>query len=104
MITIINVLDRIVQLRKLHNWSEYQLAEESGVAQSTISSWYRKGIYPSIPTLEKVCNAFGISLAQFFIEEGEMQVLNEKQQEIAEIYCKLTAEQQHKLYEFLKSL
>ena len=35
-----NVLDRIVELRTAKGWSEYQLAEESGMTQSTISSWY----------------------------------------------------------------
>lgn len=31
-----NVLDKIIELRNAKGWSEYQLAEESGMAQSTI--------------------------------------------------------------------
>ena len=37
-----DILKRIVDLRKERNWTEYQLAEQSGLTQSTISSWYRK--------------------------------------------------------------
>lgn len=60
-----NVLDRIVEFRTAKGWSEYQLAEESGMTQSTISSWYRRHMTPSIPSLERICDAFGISLSQF---------------------------------------
>ena len=63
---MIDVLERITYYRNLKNWSEYQLAENSGLTQSTISSWYRKDIYPTIPSLEKICNAFDITLSQIF--------------------------------------
>lgn len=31
---MINVLDRITELRERKNWTEYQLAERSGLTQS----------------------------------------------------------------------
>ena len=75
-----DVLARIIELRDARGWSEYQLAEKSGMAQSTISSWYRKRMLPTIPSLEKLCDAFDITLAQFFLENSEEAVtLNEKQ-------------------------
>ena len=52
---MINILDRITSYRTKKGWTEYQLAEESGLTQSTISSWYRKNLVPSIPSLEKIC-------------------------------------------------
>ena len=55
----------------LKGWTEYQLAEKSGLTQSTISSWYRKNMIPSIPSLEKICTAFGITLSQFFADESD---------------------------------
>lgn len=33
-----DILGKIVQYRMERNWSEYQLAERSGLTQSTISS------------------------------------------------------------------
>ncbi|HCG33115.1 MAG TPA: transcriptional regulator, partial [Ruminococcaceae bacterium] len=37
----------IRQNREARGWTEYQLAERSGLPQSTISSWYKKGMTPS---------------------------------------------------------
>ena len=48
-----NVLDRIVELRLERGWTEYQLSQQSGITQSTISAWYRKNTLPSIPSLQK---------------------------------------------------
>ena len=39
---MIDVLERITQQRLSRNWTEYQLAQKSGIPQPTISSWYRK--------------------------------------------------------------
>ena len=73
-----NVLDRIVELRLERGWTEYQLSQQSGITQSTISAWYRKNTLPSIPSLQKICNAFNISMSEFFMEEDTTSVhLNE---------------------------
>ena len=50
-----NILDVITANREARGWTEYQLAERSGLPQSTISSWYRKNIVPTLPSLEKIC-------------------------------------------------
>ena len=100
-----DVLDRIVQLREESHWSEYQLAEKSGLTQSTISSWYRKNMTPSIPSFEKICDAFGISLSKFFLESGDNAVLLNKQQiELIEVTTKLDSEQLNRLLAFLQAL
>ena len=64
-----NINERIIELRTQRNWSEYHLAEKSGIVQSTISSWSRTNAMPTIQNLEKICNAFGITLSQFFSEK-----------------------------------
>ena len=48
-----DILATITKYREERNWTEYQLAERSGLPQSTISSWYRKNLIPTIPSLEK---------------------------------------------------
>ncbi len=99
------ILDKITQMRLERHWSEYQLAEKSGLTQSTISSWYRKDILPSIPSLTKICDAFGITLSQFFLENNDNTVLlNENQLELLEAASKLDAAQYANLINFLKSL
>lgn len=101
---MIDVLERITYYRTLKNWTEYQLAEESGLTQSTISSWYRKNIVPSIPSLEKICSAFGISLSQFFSTEADNFSLTSQQKELIREAGRLTKVQQTALIEFFKTL
>ena len=60
-----DVLERILYYRKQKNWTEYQLAEKSGLTQSTISSWYRKNMLPTIPSLEKFAMHLGLHLHSF---------------------------------------
>ena len=80
-----DILKRIVDLRTERNWTEYQLAERSGLQQSTISSWYRKNMVPTIPSLEKICTAFGITLSQLFAEEDAPVSLTEAQKKLLEL-------------------
>lgn len=100
-----NVLNKITYLRTQKGWSEYQLAEYSGLTQSTISSWYRKNLSPSIASLEKICNAFDITLSQFFSNEQDKQItVNDIQFELLESISKLNREQIIKLTEFINLL
>ena len=62
---MIDVLERITQLRQGRNWSEYELSKRSGVAQSTISSLYRNNNLPTLPTLEAISSAFDMPLENF---------------------------------------
>ena len=49
-----DILEIITQNREARGWSEYQLAERSGLPQSTISSWYKKSMTPSFGFTHKV--------------------------------------------------
>ena len=65
-------MDPNVKLRQLldqRGWSEYRLAKEAGLAESTIINIFKRNTVPSIPTLEMICGAFGLTLAQFFAED-----------------------------------
>ena len=100
-----DILKRIVDLRKERNWTEYQLAERSGLTQSTISSWYRKNMLPTIPSLSKICDAFGITLSEFFLEDNNKTVmLNEQQLRLIYYAAKLNPEQYNALLQFLELL
>lgn len=61
-----DTLGRIKELRESRGWSVYRLAKESGISQSTISTWYQKNLCPPVDKIEKICNALDISLCQFF--------------------------------------
>ena len=103
--SIIKVLDRITYYRECRNWTEYQLASASGLTQSTISSWYRKDLVPSIGSLEKICSAFGITLSQFFSEDESTSLyLTDTQKRLIEVSSKLTPRQQDALIDLLNTL
>ena len=99
-----DVLQRILDLRLERGWSEYKLSVESDIPQTTISSWFRKQICPTVPSLEKICKAYNITLSQFFSEESEQVTLTDEQAELIEHFSKLDKKQQISLLDFLKSL
>lgn len=65
-----DVIKRIDDLMREREWSDYKLASESGLSSSTIANIHRRNTVPSIPTLEAICSAFGITLAQFFSDNS----------------------------------
>lgn len=99
-----NVLDRILQLRLERNWTEYRLAEESGIAQTTISSWFSKNITPTIPSLTNICRAFNISLSEFFAFDGTPSVLTDTQKTALSAFNKLTKNQQIAIIELMNCM
>lgn len=99
-----DILTVITAYRKARGWTEYQLAEHSGLPQSTISSWYRKNVIPSVASLEKICSAFGITLSQLF-SEGETSVsLTESQKQLLERWSKLDEDQQQVVFLLLDKM
>ena len=88
-----DILSVITAYREERGWTEYQLAERSGLPQSTISSWYRKNMVPPIPSLEKICTAFGITLSQLFAEEDTPVSLTDSQKQLLERWSRLSEDQ-----------
>ncbi len=64
-----NCLNRIQELLEERNWSMYTLSRRAGIPQSTLSNLFLRCNSPTIPTLERMCGAFGITLSEFFREE-----------------------------------
>lgn len=99
-----NVLDRIEKERLSRNWSEYTLAKNSGITPSTISTWYRRNLQPSISSIEKICKGLDISLSQFFSSSEDQCVnLTDSQQEILDVWKYLNEEQKDATIKMLKS-
>lgn len=97
-----DVIERIDKLMKERNWTEYKLSVESGLSSSTIANIHRRHTIPSIPTLEAICNAFGITLSQFFNEDYSSVQLNDEQQELFNNWISLTESQKKVIEELIK--
>lgn len=84
-----DVLARIQELCKLRSWTYYRLSKESGIPYSTLNTMLRKTNAPTVHTLQKLCNGFGISLAQFFSLNDETVAFNKAQLEFLAEWDKL---------------
>ena len=94
---------RIKQLMDVRCWSEYRLAKESNLSQSTIANIFKRNTVPSITTLESICSAFGITIAQFFAE-GNMVELTDEQKEFFDKWATLTKKQKTAIYDLIQNM
>ena len=68
------VIEGIKQMKNERGWTDYKLASEAMIPQSTLASIYERNTPPKLDVLESICQAFGITLAQFFMEDEQMQL------------------------------
>lgn len=97
-------LERIRELCNERNWSYYQLAKASGIAYSTLNTMINKQNVPTLPTLQKLCHAFGISVAAFFEPDHTQNGLTDEQAECLSLFTSLPAEDKPLALAFLKGL
>ncbi|MCM1290283.1 MAG: helix-turn-helix domain-containing protein [Corallococcus sp.] len=97
-----NVLKRIDEIRHERGWSVYHLAEQAEISAKGIYNWYKYGSTPTIETLQKICNAFGITLAQFFAE-GNLVEVDDELAALFRDWVTLTAEQKQALVTMIKT-
>lgn len=95
-----DILGRIEKERAARNWSEYALAENSGLTQSTISTWRRRNLQPNVASIEKICAGFGITLSQFFQEEDSVY-LTKEQKKLLDLWAKLSPAQREAVTKML---
>lgn len=86
---IYDLVDKIEKLRKERGWTTYRLAEEAGITQSTIFNMHARGTLPSVTTLYSICNAFGITLAEFFSDDASFD-LNDGERELIYKFRKMS--------------
>jgi len=98
------IVNRIIELKKKNDWSDYRLSKKAGISQSTLSNLINRGNSPSIFTLEKICNAFEITLAQFFDEDSNTQVLTEKQRDLLNDWNHLKPDQKDKVKAYMRGM
>ena len=73
---------RIKQLMEERGWTDYRLAQEANLSHTSITNVVKRNNAPTLPTLEVICRAFGITLAQFFAEGGEAVEITDEQREL----------------------
>ena len=94
---------RLRQLLTERGWTEYRLAKACGLNQSTIANIYRRNTVPSIATLEKICQGFGITLSQFFAD-GSMVELTPELKALFDAWVNLTPAQKQAVLGMLRAM
>lgn len=97
-----DIMLRLRELQQRYGWSDYRIAKEAGLSPNTVSNIYRRGNTPSMVTLEALCKAFGITMAQFFAE-NELVELTPELRELFDRWTALTDEQKAALWQIIKT-
>lgn len=101
---MIDILGRITKHRMSRDWSEYQLAQQSGIPQSTISTWYRKQMLPTLSSLDKICRAFDMTMSQFLSENDSLTEITPDQKELLNKWELLTSAQKNAFLNLMESI
>lgn len=98
------IVERIEQLCEKRHITRYRLAQLSGIPQSSISTLVNRKSVPTIPTLEKICEGFGITLAQFFAGEDAFPDLTEEQKELLSDWDKLSGQERELVKAYMQGI
>jgi transcriptional regulator with XRE-family HTH domain len=84
------IVARIDTLCKARGWTYYRLAKASGIPYSTLNTMLHKSNVPSVPSLAKICDGFGITLSQFFSDADEIALLTPEQKRCLQLWDRLS--------------
>ncbi len=99
-----DVLKKIKDLLSEKEWSVYKLSVKSGIPQSTLANMFSRNNLPTIPTLELICNAFGITMSDFFKEASDDSEPPDNTKEMIRRYTALTDQQKGLILELVKNM
>ena len=106
----------IYKVLKEKGMSQIEFAQKTGISQSTISDWRRKGTNPSADKIMIICEVLNVSPYELLsgtesnnrkeYKQPECMVMdkNSKEYHIIELYRKLDLEGQHRLEGYLQAL
>lgn len=83
-----NVGKRIQELCEKNNITKYRLAKWTGIDQTALAHNISGKTIPTVSNLERICDAFGITLAQFFSADDLPGELTKDQKELCDIWRK----------------
>ena len=99
-----DVKKHIKELMEERNWTTYRLSMEAGLSHSTVTNIFKRNNAPTIPTLESICKAFGITLSQFFSEKNGMAELTMEQRSLFAAWSTLNEDQKEALLLLIKCI
>jgi len=98
-----HVTSKIDKLRSERGWSVYRLAQEASLPAPTIRKWFQTDTYPSIPALQQICEAFGITFAVFFAD-GDLVEMSPEIKRLFNNWCSLSPKNRASVEDIIESL
>lgn len=101
------VLNRIQYFLDFNHWSLYKLAKEADLPYSSLNNIFNRKTLPTIPTLEKICAGFGISMSEFFDYQTnplKSNIFTDNEQDIIHAYRTLSVRDKELLTAYLRGL
>ena len=92
-----DILNKIRELQGDRGWTDYKLAQEADIPLPTLSSLFQRKNPPKLDTLQCICKAFGLTLAQFFLEDEKIEVLSDSEKAMLQVFRKLSPKQQQEI-------
>lgn len=99
-----DILERIKELQEEKKLSNYQLAAEAEVPQSTINNMYARGTMPTMSTFLAICKALSMTPAQFFNNNETTLILSEEEIDIIQMYRHLSKKDKNIVNLLIKGL
>lgn len=88
------MVQKIRQLQNERNWTDYRLAQEANISQSSLATLFSRQTPPKLEMLQSICNAFGLTLSQFFLENENIEILSDTEKKMLQVFRKLSPKQQ----------
>ena len=100
----LDIVGRIRKENEKRGWTVYRLAKEANLSPSTLTNMMHRGTCPSMTTIENVCEAYGITLAEFLYGQDDLIHLNTEQKRHLDRWNLLTEKQQRAVELFIDGL
>lgn len=99
-----NIGEKIKQYRQMNNMTQYKLSQLSGLSQGHIKDIESGRRNPSVGTVQALIVPFGITLSEFFSDDGEVSVLSEGERELVGCYRRMSKARAEALLALAKSI
>lgn len=102
-----DVIFRIKFFLDYNHWTLYKLAQESDLSYSSLRNIFNRKTFPTLQTLEKICEGFNISMSEFFdydMNPLRSSDMTEEEQQLLNTYRRLSIYKKALLCAYLEGL
>lgn len=99
-----DIINRINELCEERGISKYRLSQLTGISQSAFSKMNRQQSSLTIENIKRICDALGISLAQFFSNDQNYPDLTEDQKNLINSWKLLSLAKREFVLDMMKKL